>query len=112
MLECNLKLVGRVLLFANARKSTRKSTHGTRLCGVAQGLHIVLSWASVGWSEPENIYFLSHDIYFLSHDIQHVLYLVLLYGDSHDVQRVLYLVILRTVFPRINAAPRIVAALE
>ena len=52
MLECNLKLVGRVPLFANASKSTRKSTHCTRLCGVAQGLHI---GASVGWSEPVNI---------------------------------------------------------
>ena len=30
-----------------------------------------------------NIYFLSHDIYFLSHDIQHVLYLVLSYGEIH-----------------------------
>ena len=39
------------------------------------------SWASVGWSEPANIYFLSHDIYFLSHDIQLVLYLVLVCGD-------------------------------
>ena len=36
MLECNLKLVGQVLLFANASKSTRKSLHGTRLCGVVQ----------------------------------------------------------------------------
>ena len=35
-------LVSRMLLFANASKSTRKSTHGTRLCGVAQGLHIVI----------------------------------------------------------------------
>ena len=42
MLECNLKLVGRVLLFANANKSTRKSIHGTRLCGAAQGLHIAI----------------------------------------------------------------------
>ena len=42
MLECNLKLVGRVLLFANVSKSTRKSTHSTRLCGVAQGLHIAI----------------------------------------------------------------------
>ena len=37
----NLKLVSRVLLFANVSKSTRKSTHGTRLCGVAPGLHTV-----------------------------------------------------------------------
>ena len=36
MSECNLKLVGRVLSFANASKSTRQSTHGTILCGVAQ----------------------------------------------------------------------------
>ena len=43
MLECNLKFVGRVLLFANSNKSSRKSTHGTRLCGVAQGLYTVLS---------------------------------------------------------------------
>ena len=37
MLECNLRLFGRVLLFANASKSTRcrKSMHGTRLRGVA-----------------------------------------------------------------------------
>ena len=42
MLECNLKLVGRVRLFPNASKSSRKSTHGTRLCGVAQGLHIAI----------------------------------------------------------------------
>ena len=42
MLECNLKLVGRVFLFANASKGTRKSTHGIRLCGVAQGLHIAI----------------------------------------------------------------------
>ena len=43
MLECNLELVRRVLLFANASKSSRKSTHGTRLCRVAQGLYTVLS---------------------------------------------------------------------
>ena len=42
MLECNLKLVGRVFSLANASKSTHKSTHGTRLCGVAQGLHIAI----------------------------------------------------------------------
>ena len=42
MLEYYLKLVGRVLLFVNASKSTRKSTHGTKLCGVAQGLHIAI----------------------------------------------------------------------
>ena len=29
-------------MFANTGKSTRKSTHGTRLCGVAQGLHIAI----------------------------------------------------------------------
>ena len=39
MLECNLELVGRVILFASVSKSTRKSTHVTRLCGVAQDLH-------------------------------------------------------------------------
>ena len=70
MLECNIKLVIRVLLFVIASKSThnlhaaqdfveqlmikayillyisskstRKSTHGTRLCGAAQGLHIAI----------------------------------------------------------------------
>ena len=42
MLECNLKLLSRVLLFPNARKRTRKSTHDTRLGGVAQGLHIAI----------------------------------------------------------------------
>ena len=75
MLECNLKLIGRVLSFANASKSTCKSAHGTRLCGVLQGLHnycYILSWVSVGWSESVNIYFKSHDI-------RCVLYLVLLF---------------------------------
>ena len=43
-------------------KSTRKSVHSTRLCGVVQDLHIDIIWVSVGWSEPANIYFLSHDI--------------------------------------------------
>ena len=42
MLGCKLKLAGRVVLFACASKSTRKSTQGTRLCGVAQGLHIAI----------------------------------------------------------------------
>ena len=42
MLECNLKLVCRVLLFANTSKGTRQSKHGTRLCGAAQGLHIAI----------------------------------------------------------------------
>ena len=32
----------RVLLFANTSKSTRKSVHGTRLCGVAQRQHITI----------------------------------------------------------------------
>ena len=115
-----------ILLYISS-KSTRKSTHGTRLCGAAQGLHIAIyivqkhssiytrhktlwsssrptycyiyrpkalvnlhtaqdfveqlkayillsSRASVGWSEPANIYFLSHDI-------RYVLYLVLSCGD-------------------------------
>ena len=35
---------------------------------------LLSSWASVGWSEPTNIHFLSHDI-------QRVLYLVLLRDD-------------------------------
>ena len=43
-----LKLVGRVLLFTNANKSTRKSTHGTRFCGVAQGLHIAIILGACG----------------------------------------------------------------
>ena len=30
-----------ILLYISS-KSTRKSTHGTRLCGVAQGLHIAI----------------------------------------------------------------------
>ena len=42
MFECNLKPFGRVLLFANASISTRKSVHGTRRCGVNQGLHIAI----------------------------------------------------------------------
>ena len=42
MLECNLELVGQVLLFAKASKRTRKSTHDTRLCGAVQGLHIAI----------------------------------------------------------------------
>ena len=41
MLECNLKLFSRVLLFANTSKSARKS-HATRFCAVAQGLHIAI----------------------------------------------------------------------
>ena len=71
MLECNLKLVSQVFLLANASKSARM--HGTRLCGVVPGLHsaiIILSRGCVGWSEPVNMYFLSHDI-------RHVLCLVL-----------------------------------
>ena len=66
-----------MLLFANAYKGTRKSTHGTRLCGVAQGIHFAIVLVSVSWSESVNI------IYFLSHDIQHILYLVLLYDIIH-----------------------------
>ena len=31
-------------MFANVNKSTLKSTHGTILCGVAQGLHISLDF--------------------------------------------------------------------
>ena len=64
-----LKLVGRVLLFVNVTKSTRKSTHGSRLYG-AQGLHIafVLGVCGLEYTSEQN--------YFLSHDIQHILYLV------------------------------------
>ena len=40
---------------SNASKSTRKSTQGTRLGGVAQSYILLSSWASVGWSEPVNI---------------------------------------------------------
>ena len=43
MMECNLKLVGRVFLFAFLpAKNTRKSTHGTTFCGVAECLHIAI----------------------------------------------------------------------
>ena len=43
ILECNLNLVGRLLLFVNTRKSTHQSVHGARLGGVAQDLHIVIN---------------------------------------------------------------------
>ena len=66
MSECNLKLVDRVLLFANASKSTRISTHGTRFCGVAQGLHIAIyivqkhsyiyTWYQTLWSSSRPTY--------------------------------------------------------
>ena len=50
MLECNLNLVGRLLcLQTPALVNLRTAQH----CGVAQGLPLS-SWASVGWSEPEN----------------------------------------------------------
>ena len=73
MLECNLEL-----LLANANKSVRTSSHETRICGVAKGLQathpVLLSQAPVSWSEPENIYSLSHDV-------QCILYLILLCGN-------------------------------
>ena len=67
MLECNLELFDRVLLLANASKSVRISSHETRISGVGQDLQVTRlalqsQTSSVGWSEPENIYFLSHDI--------------------------------------------------
>ena len=67
MLECNLKLFGPVLLFANASKSTHKFAHSPKLCEVAQGLHIyyIAIYIIVG-------------VY--GHDIRHILDLVLLYG--------------------------------
>ena len=42
MLECNLKLVGRVPLFANATQRTINQRKGTILCAVAQGLYIAI----------------------------------------------------------------------
>ena len=47
MLECNLKVVHRVPLFTNVSTSTLKSTHDTRLCGVAQGLHIAIIFVNL-----------------------------------------------------------------
>ena len=66
MLECNLKLVGRVLRLLVPAKSL------VTLRTAQDKAYIPLSsWASVGWSELANIYFLSHDI-------RRILYLVLL----------------------------------
>ena len=40
-------------------------------------LLVLLSLLSVGWSEPVNVYFLSHDIH-----VWHILYLAILYSDT------------------------------
>ena len=64
MLECNLKLAGCFCL-----QMPEKA-----LINLRMAQDFVESLASVGWSEPAN-----ND--FLSHDIQCVLYLVL-YGDN------------------------------
>ena len=69
ILECNF---GQVLLLANVSKSTLKSTHGTRLCGRAQGLHIAIFLCACGLQQ------ISEHILFL---VTCILYLVLLYGD-------------------------------
>ena len=72
MLECNLKLaVGRVFLLANASKSTRKSSHGTILCGVAQGLHIAIILGVCGLERTSEHNYISC----------HMTYVGLLYGD-------------------------------
>ena len=68
MLECNLNIFS---LFAEAHKCTHTSAHDMIIWTEAQGTHLVLpSLSSVGWSEPVNMYFMSHDI-------RHILYLVL-----------------------------------
>ena len=87
MLECNLELlVGCFCL--QTGKSMHISSHETRVHRLAQGLQathlVLLSYTSVDWSEPENIYFLSHDIW-------SVLYLVIfnffLYGGNEKKKK-------------------------
>ena len=62
MLGCNLKLVVRVLLFTITSKSTCKSMHSIRLCGLGQSRYIaiVLGIVAVGWSKLANIIIFSH----------------------------------------------------
>ena len=66
-MECYLELVGRVLLFTNANKSTRKSTYGTRLSKVAQGLHIAIVLGACGLERTSEHIFLSHSKSILSY---------------------------------------------
>ena len=75
MLECNLELVCRVLLFANSSKNTCKSTHGTRLCGV--DFAIVLGIRGLERTSKYN--------YISRHDKQHIPYLVILYGERFSL---------------------------
>ena len=56
MLKCNLKLVSPVFLFADASKSTHKSTHGTILCGVPQSLYTYCYYLGHLWAEVKEIY--------------------------------------------------------
>ena len=60
MLDHNLKLVSRVLLFENASKSTHKPTHGTG----SQSLQITIIWTVMSCSKPVNIHFKSHNIHY------------------------------------------------
>ena len=80
MLECNLELSVKYFCFVNTCKSTSKSVFDTSICSVGQGpqanhllLLVLLSLLSVGWSEPVNVYFLSHDT-----PVWHIPYLAIL----------------------------------
>ena len=73
MLECNLKLLVECFCLANASKITRKSTHGTRLCGVAQDILTYCSHHGRVWTGANQL------TYSRSHDIRYILYLVILY---------------------------------
>ena len=63
LLEFNLKLFSQVVLLANTHNCTCTSVHYMRMCTEAQDLHVYTSAIIffVGWSEPANVYFLSHD---------------------------------------------------
>ena len=56
MLECNLELFSRVDLLA--KPTSVRVLLRTGICIEAQDIHAIYlvrpSWASVGWSEPEN----------------------------------------------------------
>ena len=62
MLECNLKLLCQVPLFANSSKTLVNLQTAQDFEEYLEAYILISSLSSEGWSEPANIYHLSHDI--------------------------------------------------